>query len=101
MNPLICGIRKAYQQSVARPADSLRIFDKSECASFTLVDLWLFSLYRYQRSDGEKSHTILGLINVSTDDGELTEEKISHSMNHNQVKQNESAPLRRNFPSPP
>ena len=43
--------------------------------SFTLVDLWLFSLYRYQRSEGEKSHTILGLINVSTDDGELTEEK--------------------------
>ena len=43
--------------------------------SFTLVDLWLFSLYRYQRSEGEKSHTILGLIRVSTDDGELTEEK--------------------------
>ena len=43
--------------------------------SFTLVDLWLFSLYRYQRSGGEKSHTILGLINMSTDDGELTEEK--------------------------
>ena len=43
--------------------------------SFTLLDLWLFSLYRYQRSESERSHTILGLINVSTDDGELTEEK--------------------------
>ncbi len=43
--------------------------------SFTLLDLWLFSLYRYQRRENEKSHTILGLINVSTDDGELTEEK--------------------------
>jgi hypothetical protein len=42
--------------------------------SFTLLDLWLFSLYRYQRSESERSHTILGLINVSTDDGELTEE---------------------------
>lgn len=42
--------------------------------SFTLVDLWLFALYRYQQNEGERSHSILGLINVSTDVGELTEE---------------------------
>ena len=42
--------------------------------TFILFDLWLFSLYRYQRSEGEKSHTFMGLINVSTNDGELMEE---------------------------
>ena len=42
--------------------------------SFTLVDLWLFALYRFQQTEGERSHSILGLINVSTDVGELTEE---------------------------
>jgi len=42
--------------------------------SFTLVDLWLFALYRFQQNERERSHNILGLINVSTDVGELTEE---------------------------
>ena len=42
--------------------------------SFTLVDLWLFALYRFQQNEGERSHSILGLINVSSDYGELTEE---------------------------
>lgn len=43
-------------------------------SSFTLVDLWLFALYRFQQNEGERSHSILGLINVSTDVGELIEE---------------------------
>lgn len=47
--------------------------------SFTLVDLWLFALYRFQQNQGERSHSILGLINVSTDVGELTEETNSNN----------------------
>lgn len=40
----------------------------------TLLDLWLFSLYSYSQVEGERSHSILGLINVSSDYGELVEE---------------------------
>lgn len=40
----------------------------------SLVDLWLFSLYSYQKNDGERSHSVLGLINVTSDSGELIEE---------------------------
>ena len=43
--------------------------------SFSLLDLWLFSLYSYNRVDEEKSHSILGLINYSSDLGELIEEE--------------------------
>jgi hypothetical protein len=43
-------------------------------SSFTLADFWLFALYSFQQNEGERSHNILGLINVSTDVGELTEE---------------------------
>lgn len=42
--------------------------------SFSLLDLWLFSLYSYNRVDEERSHSILGLINYSSDLGELIEE---------------------------
>lgn len=41
---------------------------------FTLLDLWLFSLYNYRQVDGERSHSILGLINITGDYGELIEE---------------------------
>ena len=44
-----------------------------ESSSFTLLDLWLFSLYNYQQREGERSHSILGLINLSSDYGELVE----------------------------
>lgn len=42
--------------------------------SISLLDLWLFSLYRYQRLDDERSHSILGLISVESGFGELVEE---------------------------
>ena len=45
-----------------------------ESRSVTLLDLWLFSLYSYSQVAGERSHSILGLINVSSDYGELVEE---------------------------
>lgn len=44
--------------------------------AITILDFWLFSLYSYQRSEGEQSHSILGLINVTSDSGELIEEPI-------------------------
>lgn len=40
----------------------------------TLIDLWLFSFYRYRQSEGERSHSILGLLNFTSDYGELVEE---------------------------
>ena len=42
--------------------------------SFSLLDLWLFSVYSYTRQDGERSHSLLGLINFSSDAGELVDE---------------------------
>ncbi|MFT7472089.1 MAG: serine protease Do [Kiritimatiellia bacterium] len=53
-----------YQSSVA-----------PDSKSFSLLDLWLFSLYSYNRVDEERSHSILGLINYSSDLGELIEEQ--------------------------
>ena len=47
---------------------------ETDSAQLSIVDLWLFSFYSYQRSEGEKSHSVLGLLNFSTDVGELTEE---------------------------
>ena len=43
--------------------------------SFSLLNLWLFSLYSYNRVDEERSHSILGLIKYSSDLGELIEEE--------------------------
>ena len=40
----------------------------------TVLDLWLFAFYRYSRVDGEKTHSVLGLFNYSSNYGELTEE---------------------------
>lgn len=42
--------------------------------SFSLLDLWLFSVYSFRQVEGERSHSILGLINFSSDVGELVEE---------------------------
>lgn len=44
-----------------------------QSSSVTLLDLWLFSLYNFQQQEGERSHSILGLINLSSDYGELIE----------------------------
>ncbi len=52
-----------YESSLSPPASSLSI-----------LDLWLFAVYRYTRNEGEQSHSLLGLINFTTDYGELTEE---------------------------
>ena len=41
--------------------------------SFSLLDLWLFAVYSYSRMEGERSHSILGLFNITSDYGELTE----------------------------
>jgi len=41
--------------------------------SFSLLDFWLFAVYSYSRMEGERSHSILGLFNITSDYGELTE----------------------------
>ena len=41
--------------------------------SFSLLDFWLFAVYSYARTEGERSHSIFGLFNISSDYGELTE----------------------------
>lgn len=43
--------------------------------SLSILDLWLFSVYKYNRVDEERSHSLLGLINYSSDLGELIEEE--------------------------
>lgn len=45
-----------------------------EETEFTLGNLWLFSLYNYRKSGGEKTHRLLGLIEISSGYGELIEE---------------------------
>ncbi len=52
-----------YRSSLSPPA-----------ASLDILDFWLFSVYSYERSDGERSHSILGLLNFGSGYGELTEE---------------------------
>lgn len=51
-----------YQSSLSPSSDSLSI-----------LDLWLFSLYSYTRTDSEKTHSLLGLFRFSSNYGELTE----------------------------
>jgi len=41
--------------------------------NLSILDLWLFSIYDYRRSEGERSHSFLGLFNFTSDYGELTE----------------------------
>jgi len=47
---------------------------ETDSTQLSVVDLWLFSFYSYQRTESEKSHSVLGLLNFSSDVGELTEE---------------------------
>ncbi len=51
-----------YRSSLSPDTDSLSI-----------LDFWLFSFYSYNRVDEERSHSFLGLINFSSDLGELVE----------------------------
>ncbi len=44
-----------------------------DSASLSILDFWLFAFYSYNRNEGERSHSLLGLFNFSTDMGELTE----------------------------
>ncbi|MEX0618605.1 MAG: PDZ domain-containing protein [Pseudohongiellaceae bacterium] len=41
----------------------------------TILDLMLFALYRYDQVEGERSHSFLGLFNITSDYGELVEER--------------------------
>ena len=41
--------------------------------TFSLLDFWLFAVYSYSRIEGERSHNIFGLFNITSDYGELTE----------------------------
>lgn len=43
--------------------------------TLSILDFWLFSFYSYNRLEGERSHSILGLFNITSDLGELTEEE--------------------------
>lgn len=43
--------------------------------SVSILDFWLFSFYSYNRIDEERTHSIFGLINFSSDLGELIEEE--------------------------
>lgn len=54
-----------YQSTLDPPGNNLSI-----------LDFWLFSIYEFRRTDGERSHSFLGLFNISSDYGELTEESI-------------------------
>lgn len=53
-----------YDSSLNPPSNSLSI-----------LDFWLFSFYEYRRVEGERSHSLLGLFNFTSDYGELTEEQ--------------------------
>ncbi len=45
-----------------------------DASSLDVLDFWLFSVYSYARNEGERSHSIFGLIHFSTGYGELIEE---------------------------
>ena len=40
---------------------------------FSLLDLWLFCVYRYTRPFGERQHSLLGVFNFTSDYGALQE----------------------------
>ena len=64
LSRLSLGPLLQYESSLNPPGQSLSI-----------IDLWLFALYRYQQTEGERSHSVLGLFNFSSDYGELIEEQ--------------------------
>ena len=41
--------------------------------NFSVLDLWLFAVYSYSKIENENSHDILGIFNITSDYGELTE----------------------------
>lgn len=41
--------------------------------NISVLDFWIFAVYDYSRTEGEKSHSIFGLLNISSNYGELTE----------------------------
>ena len=41
--------------------------------NFSILDLWLFAVYSYSKIESENSHEILGIFNITSDYGELTE----------------------------
>ena len=41
--------------------------------NFSILDLWLFAVYSYSQIENENSHDILGIFNITSDYGELTE----------------------------
>ena len=41
--------------------------------NFSILDLWLFAVYSYSKVENENSHDILGIFNITSDYGELTE----------------------------
>ncbi len=43
-------------------------------SSLSILDFWLFSFYNYNRVEGERAHSILGLFNITSDLGELIDE---------------------------
>ncbi len=47
---------------------------QNKSKEFTLLNLWLFSLYHYQQIGGERIHKLLGLFEYASDYGELIEE---------------------------
>ncbi len=53
-----------YEASLSPPSRRLSV-----------LDLWLFALYSYTQVEGERSHSVLGLFNVTSDYGELVEEQ--------------------------
>jgi hypothetical protein len=47
---------------------------ETDSTQLSIIDLWLFSIYSYQRTESEKSHSVLGLLNFSSNVGQLAEE---------------------------
>ena len=50
-------------------ATSLNPFSQN----LSILDLWLFAVYSYSKIENESSHDILGIFNITSDYGELTE----------------------------
>ncbi len=56
------------------PILQYRANPSADSASLDILDFWLFSVYSYSRSEGERSHSLFGLLNFSSGYGELTDE---------------------------
>lgn len=50
---------------------------RSTAMSFRLIDLWLLSLYAYEREERHVRHSLLGLVVAEWGEGELVEEEAS------------------------